>query len=63
MNEGLMFDGISMGIYIYMYTHTHPPVSSNVATSPRVKSHQLVKVVSGGRAKKLNFGITTNFSN
>ena len=35
------------------------------STSASVKSYQLVKVVSGGRApgKKFNFGITTTFSN
>ena len=34
-------------------------------TSASVKSYQLVKVVSGGRApgKKFKFGITTTFSN
>ena len=31
-------------------------------TSASVKSYQLVKVVSGGRAKKFKFGITTTFS-
>ena len=57
------------GISLYMYTWVISIVRwhlylGNIPTSARVKSYQLVKVVSGGRfaCKKFNFGITTTLS-